>query len=455
MFPRRIKNICEKSEAKIKIDIIKAMEDLNMVTVNVDSGLNDNILIIGAGEAGGRIAQEFANQGFKKVLAINTAKSDLDGLDLDDNNKFLVPVTKGAGAGKDPNVVRNSVDTFYDDVLRFIRDRAKDVDSAVVCVGGGGGTGGGLGIVIAQIVAEIGISVGMVYTLPLMNESTLVFVNALDNLKEIHQNAQEASVSPLIIVDNNKLVKEFNPTAANFWAPLNSAIVSVVRKFNEYSKQPSKFISALDRQDLKRLLSTGGVCAIASFDVSSSEKDETIDDEVGGHFFMDGFDLKTASACGAIVVGSEKALQTSEAAGTITKIFDKISAYLNGGMFFRGVYADDSVSYLRVYILFNGLTLPSEHINEMMKQVRAGYSKMKMQQNRLEDGLHVDFGSGVGGLFNNQSGSKKIQRKSVDLDFDVDAPTSDHTEVERSQPQAQPRVDNNPVKIPGVKRGGR
>jgi cell division GTPase FtsZ len=426
-----------------------------MVVVNVDSNLNDNILIIGAGEAGGRIAMEFYNQGFKKVLAINTAKADLDGLDIDDSNKFLIPVTKGAGAGKDPNVVRNAVDTFYDDALRFIRDKAKDIESAVICVGGGGGSGGGLGIVIAQIVAELGIPVGMIYTLPLMNESTLVFVNALDNLKEIHQNAQDAAISPLIIVDNNKLVKEFNPTAANFWAPLNSAVVSVVRKFNEYSQKPSRFISALDRQDLKRLTSTGGVCAIASFDLDESADASKIEAEVGSHFFMDGFDLKTASACGAIIVGSEKNLQTSSAAATINTVFDKINLYLDGGMFFRGVYADDSVPHLRVYILFNGLTLPSEHINEMMKQVRSGYSKMKMQQNRLDDGLHVDFGSGVGGLFNSSAGAKKISRRPASgLGSEDAAPTETTSPAEQPRPST-PRVDNNPIRIPGVKRGGR
>jgi cell division GTPase FtsZ len=422
-----------------------------MVNINIDANLNDNLLIIGAGEAGGRIAQEFAGQGFKRVLALNTAKADLDGLDLDEANKFLIPITKGQGAGKDPNVVRKAVDTFYDDVLRFVRDHASGIESAIVCVGGGGGTGGGLGIVVAQIVGELGIPVGMVYTLPLMNESTLVFVNALDNLKEIHQNAQKAAISPLIIVDNNKLVKEFNPTAASFWSPLNSAIVSVVRKFNEYSQQPSKFISALDKQDLKRLLATGGVCAIASFDIADGADPSKLNEEVGSHFFMDGFDLRSASACGAIVVGSEKSLQTSSAATTINSIFDNINGYLDGGMFFRGVYSDESVAHLKVYILFNGLTLPSDHINEMMKQVRSGYAKMKLQQNRLDDGLYVDFGSGVGGLFNSQAGENKIERKQSS----ENAPTEGKPSIERSQPSAPRFVDNKPINIPGMKRGGR
>jgi len=36
--------------------------------------------IIGCGQAGGRIAMSFHNQGYKKCLAINTAKADLNPL---------------------------------------------------------------------------------------------------------------------------------------------------------------------------------------------------------------------------------------------------------------------------------------------------------------------------------------------------------------------------------------
>lgn len=428
-----------------------------MVTVDVDSILNKNVLIIGAGEAGGRIAQEFAFQGFNNVIAINTAKADLDGLQLTDDNKFMVPITKGSGAGKDPNVVRKSIDDFYDGVFKFIRSKINEhTEQILVCIGGGGGSGGGLGIVISQIAVELGLSVGAIYTLPLMNESTLVFVNALDNLKEIHQNAQQASISPLIVVDNNKLVDEFAPTAANFWGPLNSAIVSVVRKFNEYSQKPSKYVSALDRQDLKRLMSVGGVCAIGDFEIAEDFTTETVSENISKHFFMDGFDLKTASACGVIIVGSEKTLQTVDSAKAINAVFDHVSSYLDGGMFFRGVYNDESVKFLRVYVLFNGLALPSEHIDEMMRSVRKGYQKIKTQQNRLDDGINVDFGNGVGGMFNTSPGSKKIERKTVaNIDNFVDSGTpSINVTIDTSggDNQAPKKVENNPIQIPGMKR---
>jgi cell division GTPase FtsZ len=424
-----------------------------MVTINVNPEANKNMLIIGAGEAGGRIACEFSLQGFPNVIAINTAKADLDGLELSDDNKFLIPVTKGAGAGKDPNVVRNAIDSFYEDVLKFIRSKAAGAEYVLVCIGGGGGTGGGLGIVMAQIVSEIGLPVGVIYTIPRSNEGTLVFVNALDNLKEIHQNAQDAAISPMIVVDNNKLVKEFNPTASNFWGPLNSAIVRVVRKFNEYSVQPSKFISALDRQDLKRLLSTGGVCAIGELEISAEYSEEQLMTQIAEHFFMDGFDLSTSTACGVIVTGTSATLGTSSSAKCIETIFDKISQLLGGGMFFKGVYEDGDTKFLKIYVIFNGLALPSEQIDEMMKSIRTGYQKIKTQQNRL-DGVHVDFGSGVGGMFNQQSASKKIVRKSsVNVNVESEGENVENVPVAPNSPT--PQTPRNPINIPGIKRGGR
>ncbi len=417
-----------------------------MITIDIDSTLNSNMLIIGAGEAGGRICQEFSYQGFSNVIAINTAKPDLDGLQLAEENKLLIPVTKGSGAGKDPNVVRKSVDEYYADVMKFIRSKTNEnTDTVILCIGLGGGSGGGLGLVLAQIVSELGFKVGVICTLPLMDESTLVFVNALDSLKEIHQNAQTAAISPLIIIDNNKLIKEFSPTAANFWGPLNSAIVTVIRKFNENSKKPSKYISALDSQDLKRVLGTGGVCAIGDFEIPENFTEDDISNGISERFFMDGFNLKTASACGVIIVGSEKTLQTVDSARAINMVFEKLSKYLDGGVFCRGVYSDENVKFLRAYVIFNGLALPSEHIDEMMKSVRKGYQKFKIQQNRLGDGVNVDFGDGVGGIFNADVAVKKIERKPINNEISISIGEEKVSEVNKN-------VSNNPTQIPGMKR---
>ena len=66
---------------------IKQMEE-KMVTINIDSSLNEDIMIIGAGEAGGRIAQEFKAQGFSNVVAINSSTADLDALSIPKSRSF-------------------------------------------------------------------------------------------------------------------------------------------------------------------------------------------------------------------------------------------------------------------------------------------------------------------------------------------------------------------------------
>lgn len=383
-----------------------------MVTINVDASLNDNTLIIGAGEAGGRIAEEFKNQGFSNVVAINSAKADLDGLSIAEENKLLIQVTGGQGAGKNPRLVRDAVSEFYGEAVQFLNKHKSKCDSAIVVIGGGGGTGGGLGLVLAKAASEVGLNVGMIFTLPIRNESTLVFINALDNLKEIYENVTNAAISPFIVVDNNAMAQKYEAAGAkDFWKNINEAIVNVIRSFNENSKKPSKYISALDGQDLKRLYSVGGSCAIGYVDIAETDKaDESIIEKIKNSFFVEGFDLTTAKSCGIVVTGNQNILTGSNSMPMINYVFNKVGEILGGGMIFRGVYDQDDVKFLRVYLIFNGMMLPETKISEMMKDINSGYNKMKSQENRIGDGVHVSIGGDVANVF---SDGKPVGNKSI------------------------------------------
>ena len=56
---------------------------------------------IGAGQGGGRMVKAFYDLGYKKTLAINTAKNDLNLLDLPQEHKFYIDHYGDQGAGKD------------------------------------------------------------------------------------------------------------------------------------------------------------------------------------------------------------------------------------------------------------------------------------------------------------------------------------------------------------------
>lgn len=401
-------------------DIIKKIQTNNlqvnpteeqMVTINIDSTLNEDILIIGAGEAGGRIAQEFKAQGFANVVAINSSSADLNALTLPEDRKLLIPVTGGEGAGKNPGVIRSAVDSFYTDALSFLNKHRGGSTSAIVIVGGGGGTGGGLGIVLAQAVSELGLRVGMIFTLPVKNESTLVFINALDNLKEIYQNVTNAAISPFVVVDNGVMTKKYNKGGmSETWTHINEAVVKVIRGFTENSKRPSKG-DTLDGAELKRLFAIGGSCAVGSAEISEVDTQEEILSKIQNSFFVEGFDLTTAKACGIIVVGSNATLSAPSSRKTIDSIYDTAAEILAGGMIFRGVYDQEDIPYLRVYLMFNGLMLPEGKLSEMTQDIRTGYNKMKSQENRIGDGVHVSFGSDVANAFgdNSQAGGKIVR----------------------------------------------
>jgi cell division GTPase FtsZ len=413
--------------------------------IKVNPTANNNILIIGAGEAGGRIAQEFSNHGFSKVIALNTAKADLEGLDLGEERKFLVQISDGQGAGKNPEKVRQAIDSFYADALGFVQKWIDGATSCYILVGGGGGTGGGLGLVLAQIAGELGLPVGVIYTLPRQAEGGLVFYNALKNLREMHENAKSMAISPLIIVDNNKLTDKFESTAANFWGPVNSAIVEVVKSFNEFSQRPSKHFSALDGEDLKRLLSKGGACAIGSFDISETDSEEALIQRISESFFMDGFNLATAQAAGVIVLGSQKTLETNSSSRFLKIVLDQTASLIGDGFVFSGVYDQEDVKFLRAYVIFNGLKLPDERIKTMMDSVRNSYDKMKAKENRIGDGIFLDTDGDVEGMFGDSgpSGKKIVRPNHAGVDR---GSSSDRPAIVINQPKAAP------VKIDGVKR---
>jgi cell division GTPase FtsZ len=413
--------------------------------IKVSTDINENILIIGAGEAGGRIASEFSNHGFSKVIVLNTAKADLDGLDLGEERKFLVQVSDGQGAGKNPEKVRQAIDSFYAEALGFIQKWIDGVTTCYIVLGGGGGSGGGLGLVIAQIAGDLGLPVGVIYTLPRQSEGGLVFYNALKNLREMHENAKTMAISPLIIVDNNKLTEKFESSAANFWGPVNSSIVEVVKSFHEFSKRPSKYFSALDGEDLKRLMSKGGACAIGSFDIGEVDSEEAIIQRVSDSFFMDGFKLNTAQAAGVIVLGSQKTLETTSSSRFLKVILDQVSSLIGDGFVFSGVYEQEDVKFLRAYVIFNGLKLPDDRIKSMMDGVRNSFDKMKAKENRIGDGIFLDTEGDVESVFgDNGQSPRKIIRNAPSHNSGNTGNTGN------SQPMNQPK--SAPVNIPGVKR---
>ena len=108
--------------------------------------------IIGVGQCGNNLAQAFHSIGYRRVLLVNTAQTDLDSIE---DQITKLPIAK-QGAGKDPTVGKTRVEEKATQIRSgMLREFGEDFEKIIVCVGLGGGTGSGGGPSVIKLAKEI------------------------------------------------------------------------------------------------------------------------------------------------------------------------------------------------------------------------------------------------------------------------------------------------------------
>ena len=179
-------------------------------TVEDQSGGALTYAIVGAGQGGGRIAKAFYDMGYTKMIAVNTARSDLNGLDIPDEQKFLVDEHGEQGAGKDQAKAEAAIERKEQEVFNKFREVfGNNVDRILICLGVSGGSGGGTVNTLIKVAKKyftyIGVEnvderVGVVASLPTAGESAspTVAENAHNRITQLCGLAEEGKIAPLI-----------------------------------------------------------------------------------------------------------------------------------------------------------------------------------------------------------------------------------------------------------------
>ncbi len=335
---------------------------------------------IGSGEGGGRMAATFGRMGYP-AAAINTTAADLARLHLPGAQKLVLPIAAG-GAGQEPELGRRAVLIHEARVRAFLRAMTLEADHVMLCVGGGGGTGTGSLPELVRLLRELKRPVGVIYTLPRTVEGTAVKVNALRALLEVYGMAQVGEVSPLVLVDNNRIGELFpDVSLARFWPVANQFLADLWDAFNRLSVRESEFYSALDGTDYLRLLGAGKCAALGYAEVTDLKSPvglaRAMSEAVHGGLLAEGFDLATASAVGTIIVGSANTLVHLPAA-YLDNGLRVVKEIMGGGYAFSGVYADPSLyGRLKLYVLFGGLDLPLERVQELGRDTQREYEVLR------------------------------------------------------------------------------
>jgi cell division protein FtsZ len=170
------------------------------IELDVSSLTSDaRIRVVGVGGGGGNAVRTMIARGLDGVefVAANTDRQALLSNPAGIKLQLGKDVTRGLGAGADPNRGRMAVEESLDDV----REALDGSDMIFVTAGMGGGTGTGAAPVIARIGREIGALVVGIVTKPFNYESKRRMAVAENGIKDLREH-----VDALIVIPNQRIL---------------------------------------------------------------------------------------------------------------------------------------------------------------------------------------------------------------------------------------------------------
>ncbi len=218
----------------------------------LDSNMNvTQIKVVGCGGGGNNAVNTMVSAGLSGVefIAINTDKQALLKSEADVKIQIGEKLTKGLGAGADPEIGRKAAEESIEEIGQALRG----ADMVFITAGMGGGTGTGSAPVVAGLAKEMGILTVGVVTKPFGFEGkprSEKAVKGIENLK--------ANVDTLITIPNDKLfeIAQKNTLLTDAFGMANDILRQGVQSISD-TITGSGFIN-LDFADVKQVMKNAG-----------------------------------------------------------------------------------------------------------------------------------------------------------------------------------------------------
>ena len=210
-----------------------------------------NIKVIGVGGGGGNAVNRMVVSGIKDVefISMNTDAQALMTSKATQKVQLGAKLTKGRGAGADPDVGKRAAEESRDEIAAAL----KGCQMVFVTAGMGGGTGTGAAPIVAEVAKEQGILTVGIVTKPFKFEGKRKMNTALEGISNLLNN-----VDSLIIIPNEKLkdVSEEKITLVNAFEIADNVLKQGVESISELINVPA-FIN-LDFADVRAVMKDAG-----------------------------------------------------------------------------------------------------------------------------------------------------------------------------------------------------
>ncbi len=214
------------------------------------------IKVVGVGGGGSNAVNRMIEEGLAGIefVAVNTDAQALLLSNAPSRVRIGDKLTRGLGAGGDPEVGRKAAEESAEDLYEVV----KGTDMIFIAAGIGGGTGTGAAPVIAQIAKEVGaLTIGVV-TRPFTFEGAKRSVSAESGINKLKEH-----VDTLIVIPNDRLLQIADKRASlqQAFKLADDVLRQGIQGISELITVPG--LINLDFADVRTIMSEGGAALMA------------------------------------------------------------------------------------------------------------------------------------------------------------------------------------------------
>jgi cell division protein FtsZ len=334
--------------------------------------LRPTITVIGVGGAGGNAVNNMIASNLEGVnfVVANTDAQALDHSLTERTIQLGAGITKGLGAGANPEVGRDAAEEARDEISAYIEGS----NMVFITAGMGGGTGTGAAAVVARIAKERGILTVAVVTKPFQFEGTHRMRLAESGLKELQE-----YVDTLIIIPNQNLFRIANErtTFADAFKMADEVLHSGVRGVTDLMVKPG--LINLDFADIRTVMREMGKAMMGTGEATGERRAIEAAEAAISNPLLDDVSLKGARALLINITGGPDMtlFEVDEAANRVREEVDS-----EANIIFGSAFNESMEGRMRVSVVATGIDAPmSAKNNEGQKAVNtqavSGGSELK------------------------------------------------------------------------------
>ena len=325
--------------------VLRKFGETSMFELMDSNPQNAVIKVLGIGGGGGNAVEHMLAEQIEGVefICANTDSQALKNSSAKTLLQLGDEITKGLGAGADPEIGRQSAMSDRERIMEMI----DGTDMIFITAGMGGGTGTGAAPVVAQIAREMGILTVAVVTKPFSFEGKKRMAVAQEGMHELAQ-----YVDSLITIPNDKLLNVLgkNMSLLNAFKAANNVLFGAVQGIADLITRPG--LINVDFADVRTVMSEMGMAMMGTGSASGEDRAKIAAEQAVASPLLEDVDL---SGAGGVLVNITAGLDMS--IGEFEEVGDVVKAFASeGATVVVGTVIDPEMSdELRVTVVVTGL----------------------------------------------------------------------------------------------------